>query len=113
MQDLHFESAESGASLTYPQQAGTVRKNGFLVIKGRPCKVGTASRHCCYFQITQPAQLQPLLMQCAAPARGGPGPDPVCMQCLLDWSLAMTSLVSAWTSALCSALLADVWASGL
>ena len=44
VQDLHFESAESGASLTYPQQAGTVRKNGFLVIKGRPCKVGTASR---------------------------------------------------------------------
>lgn len=37
--DVDFESAESGASLTYPQQAGTVRKNGFLVIKGRPCKV--------------------------------------------------------------------------
>eukprot|EP00891_Asterochloris_glomerata_P005619 jgi/Astpho2/5619/Aster-02871 len=41
--DLHFESAESGASLTYPQQAGTVRKNGFLVIKGRPCKVSDVS----------------------------------------------------------------------
>ena len=37
--DVHFESADAGASLTYPQQAGTVRKNGFLVIKGRPCKV--------------------------------------------------------------------------
>ena len=36
--DVHFESADAGASLTYPQQAGTVRKNGFLVIKGRPCK---------------------------------------------------------------------------
>ena len=36
---MHFESADAGASLTYPQQAGTVRKNGFLVIKGRPCKV--------------------------------------------------------------------------
>lgn len=34
-----FESAESGASLTYPQQAGTIRKNGYLVIKGHPCKV--------------------------------------------------------------------------
>lgn len=34
-----FESTESGASLTYPQQAGTIRKNGFIVIKGRPCKV--------------------------------------------------------------------------
>lgn len=39
--DVHFESADAGASLTYPQQAGTVRKNGFLVIKGRPCKVRT------------------------------------------------------------------------
>jgi hypothetical protein len=34
-----FESAESGASLVYPQQAGTIRKNGFIVIKNRPCKV--------------------------------------------------------------------------
>ena len=38
--DVHFESADAGASLTYPQQAGTIRKNGFLVIKNRPCKVG-------------------------------------------------------------------------
>lgn len=41
--DVHFESADAGASLTYPQQAGTVRKNGFLVIKGRPCKVSCAA----------------------------------------------------------------------
>jgi translation initiation factor 5A len=34
-----FESVDAGASLTYPQQAGTIRKNGFIVIKGRPCKV--------------------------------------------------------------------------
>lgn len=34
-----FEAADAGASLTYPQQAGTVRKNGYLVISGRPCKV--------------------------------------------------------------------------
>ena len=40
--DVHFESADAGASLTYPQQAGTVRKNGFLVIKGRPCKVSVS-----------------------------------------------------------------------
>ena len=46
--DLHFESAESGASLTYPQQAGTVRKNGFLVIKGRPCKVSWHLLHKAY-----------------------------------------------------------------
>ena len=39
--DVHFDSADAGASLTYPQQAGTIRKNGFIVIKNRPCKVGT------------------------------------------------------------------------
>jgi len=37
--DVHFESADAGASLTFPQQAGTIRKNGFIVIKNRPCKV--------------------------------------------------------------------------
>lgn len=35
-----FENADAGASLTYPQQAGTIRKNGYMVAKGRPCKVG-------------------------------------------------------------------------
>ena len=36
----HFESkADSGASKTYPQQAGAIRKGGHIVIKGRPCKV--------------------------------------------------------------------------
>jgi hypothetical protein len=34
-----FESADAGASLTFPQQAGTIRKNGYIVISGRPCKV--------------------------------------------------------------------------
>lgn len=34
-----FETGNAGASLTYPQQAGSIRKNGFMVIKGRPCKV--------------------------------------------------------------------------
>jgi hypothetical protein len=39
-EEHHFESkADAGASKTYPQQAGTVRKNGYVVIKGRPCKV--------------------------------------------------------------------------
>lgn len=37
--DVHFESADAGASLTYPQQAGTIRKGAFIVIKNRPCKV--------------------------------------------------------------------------
>jgi translation initiation factor 5A len=38
-----FESADAGASLTYPQQAGTIRKGGFIVINGHPCKVADVS----------------------------------------------------------------------
>ncbi|KAM7251787.1 hypothetical protein ACFE04_023670 [Oxalis oulophora] len=39
-EEHHFESkADAGASKTYPQQAGTIRKGGYLVIKNRPCKV--------------------------------------------------------------------------
>ncbi|KAH7911797.1 translation protein SH3-like domain-containing protein [Hygrophoropsis aurantiaca] len=34
-----FEQAGSGASLTYPVQCSTLRKNGHVVIKGRPCKI--------------------------------------------------------------------------
>ncbi|KAG7667791.1 hypothetical protein KSW81_005711 [Nannochloris sp. 'desiccata'] len=37
--DVHFESADAGASKTYPMQAGSIRKNGHIVIKNRPCKV--------------------------------------------------------------------------
>merc|ERR1719245_2269377 len=36
--DVEFESTESGASHTFPQQAGEIRKGAFLMIKGRPCK---------------------------------------------------------------------------
>ena len=35
-----FETTDAGASLVYPMQAGSVRKGGFMVIKGRPTKVG-------------------------------------------------------------------------
>ncbi|KAG6735476.1 hypothetical protein POTOM_061915 [Populus tomentosa] len=39
-EEHHFESkADAGASKTYPQQAGTIRKNGYIVIKNRPCKI--------------------------------------------------------------------------
>jgi len=37
--DYVIESTDAGASATIPMEAGQIKKGGFMMIKGKPCKV--------------------------------------------------------------------------
>eukprot|EP01066_Platyproteum_vivax_P006649 Platyproteum_vivax@DN239_c0_g1_i1.p1 len=37
--DVDFGGGDAGAKHTIPAQAGTLKKNGFVMLKGKPCKI--------------------------------------------------------------------------
>lgn len=39
LNDYDFTGTDAGASHTIPSEAGQIRKGGYIVIKGHPCKV--------------------------------------------------------------------------
>lgn len=43
LNDYDFTGTDAGASHTIPSEAGQIRKGGYIVIKGHPCKVSLAA----------------------------------------------------------------------
>jgi len=41
--DYNIETADAGASTTIPMEAGQIKKGGYMMIKGHPCKVVSIS----------------------------------------------------------------------
>lgn len=44
LNDYDFTGTDAGASHTIPSEAGQIRKGGYIVIKGHPCKVRASER---------------------------------------------------------------------
>jgi hypothetical protein len=43
--DETFEKAESGAADSYPCQAGSLKKGGYAILNGFPCKVSNIKEY--------------------------------------------------------------------
>ena len=43
IEDYDFSTGDAGSSTVFPMEAGQIRKGGFIVIKGHPCKVADVS----------------------------------------------------------------------